>query len=170
MKTIAMLFGAFVLGAVTLGAVGPVAMHNFGGTCPVGPRWCLGTVSVVKQLTGSEGGPQALEGYTIVETRAAVRLAHGTIGNIEQAGSGDLIEARPLQSGGILTGQGRVARWVGLFIDKPKEARAGQLQDFRAIQFDNGLYLTTGMDGDGKPYLALCPNLATTGPCQVFKP
>lgn len=155
--------------ASSLGASVPVAMQNMGGTCQPGPRWCLGAVSVVKQLTGSEGGPQALEGYTLVDTRGSVRLAHGTIGNIEQAGDGDLIEARPLQSGGVVTGQGRVSRWIGLFIDKPKEARAGQVADYRAIQFSNGLFLTPDMQ-DGKPILKLCPDDPRQAPCVIFKP
>jgi hypothetical protein len=161
---------AFALGGVTAWS-GPVAMQNLGGTCQAGPRWCLGTVSIVRQLTGSEGGPQALEGYTIVETRGKVRLAMGVIGNIEQAGSGEIVEARPLQSGGVIHGDGRIHRWTSLTLDKPDGKYENQIIDYRAIQFDNGLYLTSGIDArDGKPYLGLCPNLATDGPCQMFKP
>jgi hypothetical protein len=154
---------------------GPRATHQLAGRCEPGDRWCLGTVSFIEQLTGSEGGPQALEGYTRVSTRASVRLAHGTIGNIEQAGSGDLIEARSLQAGGVVAGSGRVGRWVGVFIDRPKQKGSGapipreQMPDFRAIQFDNGLYLTTDVI-NGKPALLLCPNIATEAPCLVFKP
>jgi hypothetical protein len=137
-------------------APGPVAMQNFGGTCRVGPRWCLGTVSVVRQQTGSEGGPQALEGYTIVDTRSKVRLAMGVIGNVEQAGSGEVVEVRSLQSGGVITGTGRIQRWTGLWLDKPKEQVPGQLQDYRAIQFSNGFYITTATAQDGAPTLVVC--------------
>jgi hypothetical protein len=155
---------------------GPRAMHNFGGTCsPSSGQWCLGTVSVVRQMTASEGGPQALEGYTIVDTRGTVRLAHGTIGNIEQAGSGDLSEARPLQSGGVVSGTGRVHRWTGLFIDRPKTMGtndpAPNVIDYRAIQFSNGLFLTPDVDPkDGKPILKLCTNDPRDAPCVILKP
>jgi hypothetical protein len=147
-------------------APGPVAMQNFGGTCRVGPRWCLGAVSVVRQQTGSEGGPQALEGYTIVDTRSKVRLAMGVIGNVEQAGSGEVVEVRPLQSGGVITGTGPVERWTGLWIDKPKEQAPGQLLDYRAIQFSNGFYITTAKDQQGQDTLVVC---APDRRCTVFR-
>jgi hypothetical protein len=166
-----------VLGLLVGGAItwnGPTPMHQLGGDCASNTRWCLGTASVVRQLTSSEGGPQALEGYTIVDTRGSVRLAHGTIGNIEQAGSGELIEARPLQSGGTITGSGRVHRWTGVFIDRPKtmgtSEPAPNVIDFRAIQFDNGLYLTTATDTDGKPMLLVCPSDPRQAPCMKLKP
>lgn len=154
---------------------GPRAAYELSGQCRVDERWCLGTVSVVEQLTASEGGPEALEGFTRVNTRGSVRLALGTIGNIEQAGSGDLIEARSLQAGGVFTGSGRVGRWVGLFIDKPKIKGSGaavpsaQLPDYRAIQFANGLYLTPDTQ-DGVPVLKLCPDDPQQAPCLILKP
>lgn len=172
-----------MVGILALLAAAPAAAQ--GGPTWNGPRpynffeaacrfetWCLGAVSVVHQRTANErGGPQALEGYTVIETRGRVRLAMGTIGNVEQAGSGEIVEVRPLQSGGVLTGTGRVHRWTSLFLDRPKDKTPNQIVDYRAIQFDNGLHLTTGVDPrDGKPYLALCPDDPRAGPCQLFKP
>jgi hypothetical protein len=71
----------------------------------------------------------------------------------------------------VIHGDGRNHRWTSLTLDKPDGKYENQIIDYRAIQFDNGLYLTSGIDArDGKPYLGLCPNLATDGPCQIFKP
>lgn len=166
-----------ILGTL-LGSVvwnGPTPMHQLGGQCGA-EKTCLGTASVVRQITGTDGGPQALEGYTTVDTRGSVRLAMGTIGNVEQAGSGDIVEVRPLQSGGVVTGTGRIHRWTALVLDKPKKmggqpVSPEQLIDYRAIQFANGLHLRAEIDPrDGKPYLALCPDDVRSGPCQMFKP
>lgn len=160
--------------AATVVWTGPPAGHMLTATCGAASRWCLGTVSVIEQVTGSEGGPQALEGFTRVDTRGSVRLALGTIGNVEQAGSGEIIEARSVQAGGVVTGTGPIRRWVGVFIDRPKvkgtNTLAPNIADFRAIQFNNGLYLTTDVDQDGRPVLKLCTDDPRQAPCMIFKP
>jgi hypothetical protein len=151
---------------------GPRAMQQLGGVCPANEVWCLGAVSLVQQKTPNEqGGPQGLEGYVeISHDRGDVRLAIGTIGNIEHQGRGRVLQAVPLASGGVLKGEGDVAVWTALSLGKPIAKGTGRIIDYRAIQFDNGLHLRTGVDRDGQPYLGLCPDVATAGPCVIWKP
>jgi len=74
------------------------------------------------------GGPQGLEGYVYIKhPEGKTRLAIGTIGNVEVAGSGAVTEIRSMQAGGIVSGSGRVDKWVGILLARPggKRDRVG---------------------------------------------
>ncbi|MBZ5560166.1 MAG: hypothetical protein LAO77_23155 [Acidobacteriia bacterium] len=100
----------------------------------------------ITQLVASPGGPQALEGYTLVaHDHGTVALALGTIGNVEIGGAGDVTEVAPLQSGGVFTGPGHVARWSALKLFRPRARTSDppytgpvHLDEFSYLRFDNG--------------------------------
>jgi len=104
----------------------------------------VGLQSVIDALLAlPDGGPQALEGYTkIAHDRGNTRLALGIIGNVEMNGHGDVAEVRSLQAGGVVTNNGHVRLWTGLYLDRPKagEGYAGPVNIERVdyITFDNG--------------------------------
>jgi hypothetical protein len=86
-----------------------------------------------------DGGPQALGGYTYINhPHGFTRLAIGTIGNMKVANSGTVIEARPVQSEGEVTGDDDVFEWNAYTVSRPKEKRRGQVKRFNAIKFGNG--------------------------------
>jgi len=80
--------------------------------------WCLGFMSRVEQHTPNfTGGPQALEGYTYLNhNQGRVRLAFGTLGNIEVHGAGTTSDARALQGGVVVSGPGRVSFGTSLYL------------------------------------------------------
>jgi hypothetical protein len=84
-------------------------------------RSTVGRQSLIQQLAAApDGGPQALEGYTLIaHDRGLVRLAIGTIGNVEMNGAGDVDEIRSMQSGGVITNGGHVAHWTGHHFARP---------------------------------------------------
>lgn len=147
---------------------GPTPFHHLGGRCAPNVRWCLGTASVVRQDTPMpNGGPQALEGYTIVAHKTgSVALVLGTIGNIELAGaSGTVTEKAVALSGGlVVNGEGVVNRPVALSLRQP--VRFGgykgplNVKDPIYIEFDNGW--TIRPNG---PYLLFCDPFGT---CRTF--
>lgn len=111
------------------------------------------------------GGPQALEGYAVVShDRGTTRLALGTIGNVQMDARGDTTEIRSLQAGGVITNDGHVSRWSGVFISQPSAglgyAGPTHLDRYDYITFDNGWSLRP--DGDR---LLLCP---PSGSCRAF--
>lgn len=102
-------------------------------------------------LAVEQGGPQALEGYTILShDRGNTRLAFGSLGNVEMNARGTTTEIRSMQAGGVITADGRVSRWSGLYLSRP---RAGEGYDgpvnvdrYDYITFDNGWSIRP--DGD----------------------
>jgi hypothetical protein len=103
-----------------------------------------GVVGQVQTTALPQGGPQGLEGYVYLShPTGTTRLAIGTIGNVEVAGTGDVQEVRSLQAGGVLTGRGRVGRWTGLMIAVPHKADIREVVD---IQFSNGWSLRANGD------------------------
>lgn len=128
----------------------------------------VGVQSRMTQRVASPGGPQALEGYTLVaHDRGSVALAIGTIGNVEMNGAGNVGFIRGLQSGGVVTGPGRVGVWSGLFLSQPR-ARASappyvgpvNIERYDYITFDNGWSIRPNGDA-----LILCNPL---GNCRAF--
>ena len=105
-------------------------------------RWTLcGLFYASQSDPAPDGGPQALEGYTVVQHDVGtVALAIGTIGNVELAGAGRTKEARSLQAGGVITGSGVTERWVGLAISQPQPAdgATGRIERREYVAFDNG--------------------------------
>jgi hypothetical protein len=131
---------------------GPNPIHQLGGMCGT-QQYCLGTASVVRQETGSpNGGPQALEGYSVVNNPAGsvVRHASGTIGNLEIAGAGAVTIARSLTTGLVFSGSGRVkhASTLNLFVGR-KAGYTGPVNVERLdfITFPNGWSLRGPLDG-----------------------
>ena len=128
-------------------------------------RWSLCTLFHITQSTASEGGPQALEGYTYVNhPRGSVGLAIGTLGNIELAATGDTKSARALQGGVVVSGPGRVEHATTLYLSQPKRRGdyPGPTQIERAdyVTFDNGWSIRP--QGDR---LLIC---APTNTCRDF--
>lgn len=113
---------------------------------------CVGVQSRTSALVAMpDGGPQALEGYTtIAHDRGLVKLALGTIGNVEMNARGDVAMVRSLQAGGVVTNDGRVQQWSGLYLSRPRagEGYAGavNVQRFDYVTFDNGWSIRP--DGD----------------------
>lgn len=100
---------AFV--SVTCSAFTNLAIHRrFNATCTDASVWCLGLMSHVTQTTPNvTGGPQALEGYALVNhPNGRVRQVLATIGNIELKGAGATADARALQGSVVVNGPGRV--------------------------------------------------------------
>lgn len=170
--SIALVLAASLLSSVCTAAVvtwkGPTPFHQFGGRCNPGDRWCLGAASVVRQDTpNANGGPQALEGYTHVNHQTgSVKLALGTLGNIELGGaSGTVTEmAYALNGGLVVTGPGVVERAAALTLATPK--RHGDytgpinVKESLYIAFDNGW--TIKPQG---PDLLIC---RPDGTCRAF--
>lgn len=139
---------AFAQSANRSGAIawnGPRPFHQLGGVCQPADRYCLGAASVVRQSTPSEGGPQALEGYThVAHQTGRVQLAIGTIGNVELGGASGTVtdSARALQGGLVVTGPGYIERAVSLSLHqaKPKGDYTGavNVKESIYIEFDNG--------------------------------
>jgi hypothetical protein len=104
-------------------------------------RWTLCSLSYIVQRQPSEGGPQALEGYTqIAHQSGTVALALGTIGNVEVAGRGRTTEVRSMQAGGVITGDGSVQHWSGITLSRPQAVNGarGSVDRYDYITFDNG--------------------------------
>jgi hypothetical protein len=96
-----------------------------------------GVVGQVAQQAMPKGGPQGLEGYVYVNhDEGNTRLAIGTIGNVEVAGAGTVTEVRSMQAGGIISGSGKVDRWVGIYLPYPG-GNQDQLTTFNPIVVDN---------------------------------
>lgn len=154
-------------GQLIRGWDGPKAKQYFEHTCN-GDTWCLGTVSVVNQMyPNADGGPQALEGYTVVKHEiGTVRLVMGTIGNIELGGGSRTVveSAVALQGGLVVTGPGYVAHATSLSLVQPR-AHGGytggvNLGRVDYITFDNGWSIRP--DGD---QLSICD---PKGMCRHF--
>jgi len=84
------------------------------------PNALGGVIGQVSPVAMPDGGPQALEGYTYLShPTGTTRLAFGVISNVELAGAGGVTEVRSMQSGGVVTGSGKIGRWVGIAIARP---------------------------------------------------
>lgn len=146
---------------------GPTAKHQLGGVCGQ-ERWCLGTSSVVRQDNANDiGGPQALEGYTIVAHKEGkVQLVLGTIGNIELGGaSGTVVDVAAALNGGlVVTGPGVVQEAISLSLAaaKPHGSYKGpvNVKTSTYIKFDNGWRIRPS-----GPDLLLCD---PSGSCRKF--
>lgn len=69
-----------------------------------------GLVGQVANTAMPEGGPQAFECYTYDDhPTGTTRLTFGCISNVEIAGAG---HTREVRGGGVLSGSGRVDRWI----------------------------------------------------------
>jgi len=129
--------GAQVFDALTV-RFQDITFSNAGASSTVGRQVFL------EQLGAAPaGGPQALEGYVkIAHDRGVVALAIGAIGNVEQNGAGDVTEIRSTQSGGVVTGPGRVHHWTGHYFAQPRRAAnytgAVNLDVVDYATFDNG--------------------------------
>jgi hypothetical protein len=119
----------------------------------------VGVQSVIDQpVENPAGGPQALEGYTrLSHSRGTVRLALGTIGNVELNAHGDTTLVRSLQAGGVITNDGPVQQWSGLFLSKPVAGEgyrgSTNVKRYDYITFDNGWSIRP----DGKNLLICTP-------------
>lgn len=126
----------------------------------------VGLQSVIDQpVENRAGGPQALEGYTrISHTRGSVKLAIGTIGNVEMNARGDVETMRSLQAGGVITSDGRVKQATGLFLSKPVAGEGYQgpvnVDRYDYVTFDNGWSIRP----DGKRLLLCDPENV----CRAF--
>ena len=154
MKPFLIVVGTAILTAVTCtAATGLVITYRLETLCQREATWCLGLMSrVVQTQSNAIGGPQGLEGYVVLDQQGVVRLAIGTIGNIEIRGAGHTEDVRGVQSGGVFTGLGTVDTWTAFTVHRPQERRAGQIRRFNAIKFGNGWSFVE--DGDK---LFLCP-------------
>lgn len=106
---------------------------------------------ITAPIAVKDGGPQALEGYCAVShDRGTTRLALGTIGNVEMNARGQTIEIRSMQAGGVITNDGHVARWSGLYLSRPVagEGYTGptHVDRYDYVTFDNGWSIRP--DGD----------------------
>lgn len=100
-----------------------------------------GAFRIEQTLPNPNGGPQALEGYVdLAHPFGDVKLAIGTIGNIEVSGSGHTIEARSMQAGGVISGSGIVDEWNSLVLAEPgrKAGATGSVTKVNYIKFGNG--------------------------------
>jgi len=143
MKNLALILICSAVAGVAGGAAGAAAVQaRYGAmpdnwaawsqvahTAPPGqPNALGGVVGQVATTAMPNGGPQALEGYAYLSHPDGVtRLALGIIGNVEVAGSGGVTEVRSMQSGGIISGTGKVDRWVGLMIGRPAGAAGAKV-------------------------------------------
>jgi hypothetical protein len=129
------------------------------GYADTGALSTVNVQSVIHQQTASlEGGPQAFEGYTLIEhDRGTVNIAIGTIGNVEQNGAGEVNDIRSMQAGGVVTGPGRVHHWAGLSISAPRARSdykgAVNIERYDYVDFDNGWSIRP----DGKRLLICDP-------------
>ncbi|XHS80433.1 hypothetical protein ACFJGW_10785 [Burkholderiaceae bacterium UC74_6] len=90
------------------------------GTKPGASNALGGVVGQVSLNAMPTGGPQGLEGYVYIKhPEGKTRLAIGTIGNVEVAGTGSVTEIRSMQAGGIVSGTGHVDKWVGILLAHP---------------------------------------------------
>lgn len=167
------LFAAFVLlPFAAIGIADTLAPLSIGYFLRVhdDPR-AFSTVAVQAHITqrrASAGGPQALEGYTLLDHDAgSVRLALGTIGNVEVHGAGAVAEIASLQAGGVVTGPGHVGVWSGLKIVRPAARTSApaylgpvNIDQFNDITFSNGWTIRTAGAG-----LNLCD---PRGICRAF--
>jgi len=102
-----------------------------------------GVIGQVARVAMPDGGPQAFEDYTyLMHPEGTTRLAIGTLGNVEVAGAGDVTEVRTLQGGGLISGKGKVDRWVGLSLHRPSSG-PGQLGTFAPIVAEDPAAETT---------------------------
>lgn len=125
-------------------------------TCAEG-RWTRWTLCGLYYITQSQpapsGGPQALEGYAVVQHRAGtVQLAIGTLGNIELAGAAGTETERAVALGGglVVAGPGHVAHATSLSLNQPHKHSTydGPMSIDRIdyVTFDNGWSIRP--DGD----------------------
>jgi len=102
-----------------------------------------GVVGQVARVAMPRGGPQAFEGYTyLMHPEGTTKLAIGTLGNVEVASAGSVKEVRTLQGGGVISGTGKVDRWVGLSLHRPR-SQPGQIGSFEPIVVEDPAALTT---------------------------
>lgn len=169
----AAVFVAFVLLPFTAIGIGqtmaPLSVRTLlTSFADAGSASTVGVQSHITQQTDSIGGPQALEGYTLVaHDRGTVALALGTIGNVEQNGAGDVNRIASLQGGGVVTGPGRVHQWSALSLFQPRARRSApaytgpvNIDRFDYITFDNGWSIRPNGD-----QLQLCD---PRGICRAF--
>jgi hypothetical protein len=72
------------------------------------------------QLNSTTGSIQGVEGYTKTShSSGTVNTAIGTIGNVEVGGAGGVTEARGMQAGVVITGNGNVGNAKSLFVSPP---------------------------------------------------
>jgi hypothetical protein len=136
--------GPFIASTVGQQLVNLDVRYRWDVVAVTGARSSVAMQSVIEQLTPTpDGGPQALEGYTkIAHDRGLVRLALGTIGNVEMNGAGDVEEIRSMQAGGVVTNRGRVKHWTGMYFSRPRAGLgytgAANIDVYDYATFDNG--------------------------------
>ena len=124
------LFSVGVLFALLSGAVfGATAWTDISArhqqVCAVedtASRWMICGLFYAHQKVASEGGPQALEGYTVVDHDSGrVRHAMATIGNMELSGaSGTVTEVADALTGGfVVSDRGVVEQANSLMLRRP---------------------------------------------------
>lgn len=79
-------------------------------------QWTICGLFYMQQTSPSPiGGPQGVEGYTVVNVREGhVGLAMGALGNVEQAGEGSIGRIVALQGGIVVNGPGGIGEAVSL--------------------------------------------------------
>ena len=130
-------------------------------------RWTICQMVYITATKPSEGGPQALEGYTkVAHQNGSIGLVMGTIGNVELSGASGTVtkDARALQGGFVVTNSGVVERASSLVLVQPKVGEnytgTANIKEANYILFDNGWRIAPNGSG-----LDICD---PRGVCRAF--
>lgn len=97
----------------------------------------LNGIFYLEQSVATSGSAQGVEGYVKTSNpTGAVVLAIGVVGNIEHSGAGDLDYARPVQSGGIVSGNGTVTEWAAFYAQPVAITGGGVVENVFGLYLD----------------------------------
>jgi hypothetical protein len=115
----------------------PVNFHSI-YTSDTGSGVVLNGLFRTNRTDSTSSSIQGVEGYTLTSNASgSVRLAMGTLGNIEHKGAGSLLESRSVQAGGVLSGKGNVRDWIAFYAQPVSITGTGSIINAYGLYIDD---------------------------------